>query len=316
MSIIQERISRLAIALRIGAQARHLLSVRLDRPISRRELLGGAAALGAAALVDRGAAAQALVRHPRGTGAGQAKVAIVGAGQTAEHGGEFIDSRHLRIRALCAELGLTLADVGAAGRRAPGAHPAALPRRRRAALRRRLPQRRAADPARRRRRPSHRRLRLAPTEPRGARTGRDDGGRVARLGAARPRQPLAAPGDRPVHERGVWPRPRPPQRDFDARRLRHRRSPQRRTLPRPRRQRPDDDGIARAAAAGDGEDGPAVDLAAPARLVLPARVRRSGPRGAGGHSHPLPAVHGSDCAVTTSSTANTTTSRSTPGTAR
>jgi monoamine oxidase len=45
------------------------------------------------------------------------------AGQTAEHGGEFIDSDHHRIRALAAELGLTLDDLEAAERRRPGLHP-------------------------------------------------------------------------------------------------------------------------------------------------------------------------------------------------
>jgi monoamine oxidase len=38
-------------------------------------------------------------------------------GETAEHGGEFIDSAHHRIRSLAAELGLTLDDVDAARRR-------------------------------------------------------------------------------------------------------------------------------------------------------------------------------------------------------
>jgi monoamine oxidase len=45
------------------------------------------------------------------------------AGQTAEHGGEFIDTAHRRIRALAAELGLTLDDVEAAGGHAPRLHP-------------------------------------------------------------------------------------------------------------------------------------------------------------------------------------------------
>lgn len=45
------------------------------------------------------------------------------AGQTAEHGGEFIDSAHKRIRALAAELGLRLDDVEAAAARAPRLHP-------------------------------------------------------------------------------------------------------------------------------------------------------------------------------------------------
>ena len=45
------------------------------------------------------------------------------AGQTAEHGGEFIDSAHHRIRALAGELDLTLDDLEAAARKRPGLHP-------------------------------------------------------------------------------------------------------------------------------------------------------------------------------------------------
>jgi monoamine oxidase len=44
-------------------------------------------------------------------------------GQTAEHGGEFIDSAHHRIRALAGELDLTLDDLEAAARKRPGLHP-------------------------------------------------------------------------------------------------------------------------------------------------------------------------------------------------
>jgi monoamine oxidase len=44
-------------------------------------------------------------------------------GQTAEHGGEFIDSAHHRIRALARELDLTLDDLEAAARKRPGLHP-------------------------------------------------------------------------------------------------------------------------------------------------------------------------------------------------
>jgi monoamine oxidase len=140
--------------------------VESDRPISRRQLVSGAVALGAAALLDCAGAARALA--PRDPGAARPdasapRIAIVGAGlagltcavrlhqrgiastvyeandsrvggrcwtardfaagQSAEHGGEFIDSRHDRIRALCAELGLRLADVRATAKRTPGAHP-------------------------------------------------------------------------------------------------------------------------------------------------------------------------------------------------
>jgi monoamine oxidase len=44
-------------------------------------------------------------------------------GQTAEHGGEFIDTAHHRIRALAGELGLTLDDLEAAARKRPGLDP-------------------------------------------------------------------------------------------------------------------------------------------------------------------------------------------------
>lgn len=120
------------------------------------------AGVGAAAMLGPGALAKALggPRHPP---TGQPRVAIVGAGlagltcayrlhqrgiaatvyeahgarvggrcwtarefaagQSAEHGGEFIDSAHHRIRALVAEFGLTLDDLEAAERRRPGLHP-------------------------------------------------------------------------------------------------------------------------------------------------------------------------------------------------
>ncbi|HKZ14948.1 MAG TPA: FAD-dependent oxidoreductase [Solirubrobacterales bacterium] len=128
---------------------------------SRRRLLAGAAGLGAAVLLDRPALAGALSR--RAAPSSPPRVAIVGAGlagltcayrlhqrgipstlfeahphrvggrcwtarefaaaQTAEHGGEFIDSAQHRIRALAAELELTLDDVEAAARKSPGLHP-------------------------------------------------------------------------------------------------------------------------------------------------------------------------------------------------
>ncbi|HWH20132.1 MAG TPA: FAD-dependent oxidoreductase, partial [Solirubrobacterales bacterium] len=129
------------------------------RPITRRGLLAGAAGLGAAALLGQADLGRALAaRAPAAP-----RVAIVGAGlagltcayrlhqrgiasmlyeahdsrvggrcwtarefaggQTAEHGGEFIDSAHHRIRALARELGLTLDDLEAAARKRPGLHP-------------------------------------------------------------------------------------------------------------------------------------------------------------------------------------------------
>jgi monoamine oxidase len=124
-------------------------------------MLAGAAGVGAAALLGPSALAEALAW--RSPSPGQPRVAIVGAGlaglscayrlhqhgiaatlyeahhervggrcwtarefaagQTAEHGGEFIDSAHHRIRALAAELGLTLDDLEAAARKRPGLHP-------------------------------------------------------------------------------------------------------------------------------------------------------------------------------------------------
>ncbi|HTT95081.1 MAG TPA: FAD-dependent oxidoreductase [Solirubrobacterales bacterium] len=138
--------------------------------LTRRRLLGGAAGLGAAALLDPAGIAAALARRtdPRRAPARRAssappRVAIVGAGlagltcayrlhrrgipctlfeahprrvggrcwtargfaaaQTAEHGGEFIDTVQHRIRALAGELELTLDDLEAAQRKAPGLHP-------------------------------------------------------------------------------------------------------------------------------------------------------------------------------------------------
>jgi monoamine oxidase len=134
--------------------------------LTRRRLLGGAAGLGAAALLDPAGIASALARRPdprRPTPSSPPRVAIVGAGlagltcayrlhqrgipstlfeahpqrvggrcwtargfaasQTAEHGGEFIDTAQHRIRALAAELELTLDDVEAPQRKRPGLHP-------------------------------------------------------------------------------------------------------------------------------------------------------------------------------------------------
>jgi monoamine oxidase len=127
--------------------------------LTRRRLLAVAATTSAAALLDRSALA-ALARR---AGTDAPRVAIVGAGlaglscayrlhqlgipstvyeahaervggrcwtargfaagQTAEHGGEFIDTAHKRIRALAAELGLRLDDVEATAARAPRLHP-------------------------------------------------------------------------------------------------------------------------------------------------------------------------------------------------
>lgn len=129
--------------------------------LTRRRLLVGAAGLSTAALLDRSAIADALAR--RAAPSSPPRVAIVGAGlagltcayrlhqrgipstlfeahahrvggrcwtardfvaaQTAEHGGEFIDTVQRRIRALAAELELTLDDVEAPQRKRPGLHP-------------------------------------------------------------------------------------------------------------------------------------------------------------------------------------------------
>jgi monoamine oxidase len=127
--------------------------------LTRRRLLAGAAGIGAAVLLDpTGAIARRALRPSPAP-----RIAIVGAGlagltcayrlqqrglistlyeahaervggrcwtargfaasQTAEHGGEFIDTVQHRIRALAAELGLTLDDVEADAAKHPGNHP-------------------------------------------------------------------------------------------------------------------------------------------------------------------------------------------------
>jgi monoamine oxidase len=126
--------------------------------LTRRRLLGTAAGVGAAALLDpTGALARRALRPSRDA----PRIAIVGAGlagltcayrlhqrglastlyeahaervggrcwtargfaasETAEHGGEFIDTDHHRIRALAGELGLTLTDLEALA--GPRLHP-------------------------------------------------------------------------------------------------------------------------------------------------------------------------------------------------
>jgi monoamine oxidase len=132
----------------------------LSETLTRRRFLAGAAGVGAAAALGPLALANAVDRravrdqpriaivgaglagltcayrlHQRGIASTlyEAHDARVGgrcwtarefaAGQTAEHGGEFIDSAHRRIRALAAELDLTLDDVEAAARKRPGLHP-------------------------------------------------------------------------------------------------------------------------------------------------------------------------------------------------
>jgi monoamine oxidase len=131
--------------------------------LTRRRLLAGAAGVGAAALLDPGGPAGAFARRAPSPPAGTPRIAVVGAGlaglscayrlhqrglpcivyeahhervggrcwtarefaagQTAEHGGEFIDTAHRRIRALAAELDLTLDNLEAAARKRPGLHP-------------------------------------------------------------------------------------------------------------------------------------------------------------------------------------------------
>jgi monoamine oxidase len=128
--------------------------------LTRRRLLAGAGGIGAAALLGPGAFADALTRrapsspprvaivgaglagltcayrlhqrgipstlfeaHPHRVGGRCWTAREFGGGQTAEHGGEFIDTVQHRIRALAAELGLTLDDVEARGRKRPGLHP-------------------------------------------------------------------------------------------------------------------------------------------------------------------------------------------------
>jgi monoamine oxidase len=140
-----------------GTRTMHLAGEGL----TRRRLLAGAAGLGAAAMLDPTRLASAL--GARRAPSSPPRVAIVGAGlagltcayrlhqrgipstlfeadpqrvggrcwtargfaagQTAEHGGEFIDTAQHRIRALAAELDLTLDDVEAPQRKRPGLHP-------------------------------------------------------------------------------------------------------------------------------------------------------------------------------------------------
>ncbi|HEX3734849.1 MAG TPA: FAD-dependent oxidoreductase [Solirubrobacterales bacterium] len=130
---------------------------------TRRRLLIGAAGLGAAALLDRHAIASVPSRPAARRPSSPPRVAIVGAGlagltcayrlhqrgipstlfeahphrvggrcwtargfatsQTAEHGGEFIDTVQHRIRALATELGLRLDDLEAVERQTPALHP-------------------------------------------------------------------------------------------------------------------------------------------------------------------------------------------------
>jgi monoamine oxidase len=73
-------------------------------------------------LRQRGIAATVYEAHDRRVGGRCWTAREFAAGETAEHGGEFIDTAHHRIRALAAELGLRLDDVEAAARRAPRLH--------------------------------------------------------------------------------------------------------------------------------------------------------------------------------------------------
>jgi monoamine oxidase len=128
----------------------------LSEALTRRRFLAGAAGIGVAAALGPHAFARPI-------GADRPRIAIVGAGlagltcayrlhqrgiacslyeahgarvggrcwtarefaagQTAEHGGEFIDSAHRRIPALAGELDLTLDDLEVTARKRPGLHP-------------------------------------------------------------------------------------------------------------------------------------------------------------------------------------------------
>ena len=124
-----------------------------SRGYTRRDVLQAGAVLGGAALLAAGGLGTTRARAASGSGASDASVAIVGAGlagiaaayqlhlvgirsqifeargriggrcwtargfadgQVAEHGGEFIDSRHVHIRQLVRQLGLELDDLWSA----------------------------------------------------------------------------------------------------------------------------------------------------------------------------------------------------------
>ena len=74
-------------------------------------------------LHQRGIPSTLFEAHPHRVGGRCWTAREFAAGQTAEHGGEFIDTNQHRIRALAAELELTLDDLEAAERKAPGLHP-------------------------------------------------------------------------------------------------------------------------------------------------------------------------------------------------
>src|SRR5882672_11241780 len=121
------------------------------RQLSRRQVLKGAGALGAAMVVA--SPPLAALARPRRRGAHDPRVVVVGAGlaglscayklqqhgiradlyesrdrvggrcwsartfaggQVAEHGGEFVDTRHVQLRRLVAALGLDLDDLNPA----------------------------------------------------------------------------------------------------------------------------------------------------------------------------------------------------------